>query len=83
MHISIIGSGYVGLVTGACFAELGNHVVCADNDIKKIACLKKGLIPIYEPGLDELIKSNLKKKRLNFTSSIADAVNAGEIKTAT
>ncbi len=79
MHISIIGSGYVGLVTGACFAELGNHVVCADNDIKKIACLKKGLIPIYEPGLDELIKSNLKKKRLNFTSSIADAVNAGEI----
>lgn len=74
MNISIIGSGYVGLVTGACFAELGNKVICADNDAKKIANLKKGLIPIYEPGLEELISSNTAKKRLKFTSSIKEAV---------
>ncbi len=79
MNISIIGSGYVGLVTGACFAELGNKVVCADNDAKKISGLKKGVIPIYEPGLEELIKLNLKNKRLKFTSSIRGAVKASEI----
>ena len=79
MNISIIGSGYVGLVTGACFAELGNKVICADNDSKKIAGLKKGIIPIYEPGLEELIKNNLKKKRLIFTSSIKDAVSGSEV----
>lgn len=74
MNISIIGSGYVGLVTGTCLAELGNRVICADSDIKKIAALKKGDIPIYEPGLEELISSNVKSKRLYFTSSIKDAV---------
>ncbi|MDD5097362.1 MAG: UDP-glucose/GDP-mannose dehydrogenase family protein [Candidatus Omnitrophica bacterium] len=79
MNISIIGSGYVGLVTGACFAELGNKVICADNDIKKISQLKKGIIPIYEPGLEELIKLNLKNKRLKFTSSISTAVKASEV----
>ena len=79
MNISIIGSGYVGLVTGACFAELGNKVICADNDSKKIAGLKKGIIPIYEPGLEELIKNNLKKKRLIFTSSIKEAVKGSEV----
>jgi len=79
MNISIIGSGYVGLVSGACFAELGNNVICADNDTKKITSLKKGLIPIYEPGLEELIASNLKNKRLKFTSSIKDAVRSSEI----
>ena len=79
MKISIIGAGYVGLVTGACFAELGNQVICADNDLKKITNLKKGLVPIYEPGLDELIKLNLQNKRLKFTSRIKDAVRYSEI----
>jgi UDPglucose 6-dehydrogenase len=79
MNISIIGSGYVGLVSGACFAQLGNQVICADNDLKKISNLKKGIIPIFEPGLEELIVSNLKKKRLKFTSSIKDAVRASEV----
>ncbi len=79
MNISIIGSGYVGLVTGSCFAELGNRVICADNNSKKIEGLKKGVIPIYEPGLKELIMSNVKKKRLKFTSSIKEAVLASEV----
>lgn len=79
MNISIIGSGYVGLVTGACFAELGNQVICADNNAKKIIGLKKGIVPIYEPGLEELIANNLKNKRLKFTSSIRAAVKASEV----
>jgi UDPglucose 6-dehydrogenase len=79
MKISIIGSGYVGLVTGACLAELGNHVICADNDSKKVASLKKGIVPIYEPGLEELIKNNLKKARLMFNSSVRDAVKKSEV----
>jgi UDPglucose 6-dehydrogenase len=74
MNISIIGSGYVGLVTGACLAELGNQVICADSDAKKIKGLKKNIVPIYEPGLEELIASNVKNKRLKFTSSIKEAV---------
>jgi UDPglucose 6-dehydrogenase len=79
MKISIIGSGYVGLVTGACFAELGNSVICADNDTKKISGLKKGVIPIYEPGLEELISNNVKAKRLTFTSNIPDAVKNSQV----
>jgi len=79
MNISIIGSGYVGLVSGACFAQLGNQVICADNDLKKISNLKKGIIPIFEPGLEELIVSNLKKKRLKFTSNISAAVRSSEV----
>ena len=79
MNISIIGSGYVGLVTGACFAELGNKVICADNDVKKITNLTKGIVPIYEPGLEEVIKLNLKNKRLKFTSSIKSAVKSSEV----
>ncbi|MCX5700270.1 MAG: UDP-glucose/GDP-mannose dehydrogenase family protein [Candidatus Omnitrophica bacterium] len=79
MNISIIGSGYVGLVTGACLAELGNKVTCVDNDVKKISNLKEGLIPIYEPGLDELIKRNAKNKRLTFITSIKEAVKTSEI----
>ncbi len=79
MNISIIGSGYVGLVTGACLAELGNKVICADSDFKKIAGLKKGVVPIYEPGLEELIASNILNKRLKFTSSIKEAVLNSEV----
>ncbi len=79
MKISIIGTGYVGLVSGACFAELGNTVICADNDPKKVARLKKGKIPIFEPGLEELVKKNTRKKRLSFTSSVKDAVIKSDI----
>jgi len=79
MNISIIGSGYVGLVTGACFSELGNRVICADNDAVKISALKKGIIPIYEPGLKELIAINMKNNRLKFTASIKEAVKSSEI----
>ena len=79
MNISIIGSGYVGLVSGACFAQLGNQVICVDHDAAKISNLKKGIIPIFEPGLDELIGSNLEKKRLKFTSNVREAVKSSEI----
>lgn len=79
MEIAIIGSGYVGLVSGTCFAELGNQVICVDNDEKKIEALKKGRLPIYEPGLEELIKKNVKKKRLKFSSRIKEAVDRSEI----
>ena len=79
MKIAIIGSGYVGLVTGACFAELGNKVLCVDNNAKKIALLKKGVIPIYEPGLKEMVANNTRKKRLRFVTSIREAVKACEV----
>src|SRR3989338_1088979 len=79
MKIGIIGSGYVGLVTGACFAHLGNNVICVDNDVKKIAMLKKGRIPIFEPGLEEMIDKNVKERRLRFSASIAEAVMFAEV----
>jgi len=79
MDISIVGSGYVGLVTGSCLAELGNSVICVDNDAKKIAALKKCAVPIFEPGLEELIINNVKRKRLGFSSSIKEAVKKSEI----
>ena len=67
MKITIIGSGYVGLVTGACFAEMGNSVVCVDIDKSKIKMLNNGEIPIYEPGLKKIIASNIKAQRLSFS----------------
>lgn len=79
MKISIIGSGYVGLVTGACLAEIGNQVICADNDKDKIKSLQKCLMPIYEPGLKELIKRNLRNKHLRFSSNIEESVRFAEI----
>ncbi|MDH3314547.1 MAG: UDP-glucose/GDP-mannose dehydrogenase family protein [Gammaproteobacteria bacterium] len=74
MNVSIFGAGYVGLVTGACFAEMGNSVTCADNDAAKIESLKQGQVPIHEPGLDLLIASNLREGRLRFTTSFGEAV---------
>ncbi|MDD5356311.1 MAG: UDP-glucose/GDP-mannose dehydrogenase family protein, partial [Candidatus Omnitrophica bacterium] len=73
-NIAIIGAGYVGLVTGACFAELGNRVVCVDSDKEKINKLKAMIIPIYEPGLEEMVRRNVKKHRLYFSHSIKKAV---------
>ena len=79
MKLTVIGSGYVGLVAGACFAEAGNQVICMDVDEKKIAGLRKGLIPIYEPGLEGLVERNHKLERLSFTTSIKDAVEQSDI----
>ncbi len=79
MKICIIGAGYVGLVSGACFADLGNDVICIDNDPKKIKSLKLGSIPIYEPGLAELVKRNKKEGRLSFSTNIKEGVRKCEV----
>lgn len=79
MKITIVGSGYVGLVTGACFSEVGVDVACVDIDETKIENLKKGIIPIYEPGLEEMITRNMEKNRLNFTTSLKDAIEESEV----
>ena len=75
----MIGTGYVGLVSGVCFADLGNDVVCVDRDIKKIKSLQNGIVPIYEPGLEELVLKNIKNKRLNFSSDLALSVKKSDI----
>lgn len=74
MQICVIGTGYVGLVVGTCLAEMGNNVTCVDNDLEKLSKLEKGIVPIYEPGLEELIKVNVREKRLQFTSDLKSAV---------
>jgi len=74
MNIAVIGTGYVGIVAGSCFAEGGNDVICVDNNADKVAKLKQGVIPIYEPGLPELIERNVREERLSFTTDLADAV---------
>src|SRR5688572_30225628 len=77
MRVTIFGSGYVGLVTGACLADAGNDVLCVDVDAAKIAALKQGIVPIHEPGLDALIKSNIEAERLKFTTSAKEGVDHG------
>ncbi|PYL53523.1 MAG: UDP-glucose 6-dehydrogenase [Verrucomicrobia bacterium] len=79
MDISIIGSGYVGLVTGACFADVGHNVICVDNDEAKIKTLQAGRIPIYEPGLEEIVYRNVSAHRLHFSSSIREGVDKSQI----
>jgi UDPglucose 6-dehydrogenase len=79
MKLTIIGTGYVGLVSGTCFAEVGHEVICVDNDAAKVAMLQDGGIPIYEPGLDELIKKNVLAGRLKFTASTAEGVQKSDV----
>ena len=79
MKLCMIGTGYVGLVSGVCFSDLGNDVICVDRDLKKIEDLKKGIIPIYEPGLDELVLKNYKNKRLKFSTNLKDSILKSDI----
>lgn len=79
MHIAVVGTGYVGLVTGTCFAETGNHVICVDIDASKVERMRNGEVPIFEPGLDLLFERNTKQGRLQFTTDLADAVSRSSI----
>ena len=75
MRVAMIGTGYVGLVSGACFADFGHDVVCIDKDAAKIDALKNGIMPIWEPGLEALVKANVERGRLSFTTNIAEGVD--------
>ena len=79
MKLCMIGTGYVGLVSGVCFSDMGNTVYCVDKDKKKISSLNNGVVPIYEPGLEEILKRNFKQKRLIFTSDLKYAVMNSDI----
>src|SRR5262245_39101355 len=78
MHVAMIGTGYVGLVSGACFADFGHHVTCVDKDAGKIVSLARGEVPIFEPGLPELVKANLRQSRLVFANDLPAAVEAAD-----
>src|SRR5712691_996348 len=79
MNICVVGTGYVGLVTGAVFADLGNDVICVDKDREKIEGLNRGRMPIYEPGLEEMVARNVADGRLAFTTHLAEGVRKSEI----
>ena len=79
MNISVIGTGYVGLVVGACLAETGNYVVCADTNADKIEGLKQNIIPIFEPGLDTMVERNQQQKRLTFTTDVPAAIKRADV----
>ena len=79
MKLCMIGTGYVGLVSGACFSDLGNSVICVDKDLNKINLLKKGKIPIYEPGLEEMVLRNIKNKRIEFSTNLESSIRNSDI----
>lgn len=79
MKIAVVGTGYVGLVTGTCLAETGNQVICVDINEKKVEMMKNGKVPIYEPGLELLFNRNINQGRLHFTTSLAEAVAEAKI----
>jgi UDPglucose 6-dehydrogenase len=79
MNIAVVGTGYVGLVSGTCFAESGNEVICVDIDAARIEQLKAGHVPIYEPGLEELVRRNIKEGRLSFTTELNEAVSSAMV----
>ena len=79
MRIAVIGTGYVGLVTGACLASIGHEVICTDCDEAKIRLLEKGILPIFEPGLDTMVTAEMRKRRLGFTADMREAVAASDV----
>ena len=79
MKLCMIGTGYVGLVSGVCFSDLGNQVICVDKDLTKIKKLQSGIIPIYEPGLDELVQKNVKNNRLKFSNDLKNSIKKSDI----
>ena len=78
MKITVVGTGYVGLVTGACLSDVGMNVTCVDVNVEKITNLHKGILPIYEPGLEEIVKRNVAADRLHFTTSLEEAIQDSE-----
>ena len=79
MKLCVIGTGYVGLVSGTCFADIGNNVICSDVDNSKILNLNSGIVPIYEPGLEEMVKRNINQGRLKFSNDVADSIRRSDI----